>query len=326
MKALILLVLNILLCTSCTALPAEEKAFAVALCVEKTEGEWRVCGRIPTYQSGGGYMTVEGAGVSFAEAMAAMDAAAPIRINLSQLRLLTADVRLARAGELATMLAALSERSDMRMQCTVALTEVSARAVSEALKPAAGARLSKALDLMIAARVEQGSILPCELADVLRMGQRQSPIYAALTLEGEEVGLSGGYTADGVYLPPEETALLSLLLGHVRTARVAVAGGAAQVREASVKVSLSEDHAAASVELTAAVSAADLPLNLLEAQFADKIAALLSKLSAAGCDALGLGRQAMLGMHDAREWHALNWPEQYRRISWRISVGLRGMT
>ena len=114
MKFLILLALVALACSSCTALPAEERAFAVALCVEKTD-EWRVCARIPTYQSGGGYMTVTGNGETFPAALSHLDAASPMRINLSQLRLLVADVGLVNSGGFEAVLSTLSERPDIRM-------------------------------------------------------------------------------------------------------------------------------------------------------------------------------------------------------------------
>lgn len=323
MKTLILLVLPVLLCSACTALPAEERAFAVALCVEK-EDVWRVHGRIPTYQTGGGYMTVTGEGDTFSQALSAMDAAAPMRINLSQLRLLAADVGLARNDELASLLSSLSDRPDMRMQCAVALTDAPAKAVAEALQPSAGARLSKALDLMLDAHHEQGIILPAPLSDVLRMGERQSPILIALSLKGQEIALTGGYTSDGLRLDKDEIVLLSLLLGHTKSLRLSLPGGAAEVRDVSVNIRLSEDLTTASVELTMTATASSFTEDGLEQVLADRILALLTRLSADGCDALGLGRKAILHTRDMVQWHALNWPEHDRSLRWEVAVGVNG--
>ena len=322
MRILVLLLLPVWLCSACTALPAEERAFAVALCVEKAAEEWRVHGRIPTYQPGGGYMTVAGEGGSFSAALADMDAASPMRINLSQLRLLAVDVSLAESGGLLNLLTTLSNRRDMRMQCAVALTDEPLQSVAEALKPAAGTRLSKALDLMLDARMEQGAILPATLSDVLRMGERQSPILIALAMAEGDVSLSGGYTADGVYLSVDETALLSLLLGHAKTLRIEVTEGSAEVRDAAVKVCLDEDLAR--VELTLTATASSLTQEALEQGLADSILGLLTRLSTAGCDVLGLGRQAAMHTHDVTQWHTLNWPEKYRDIRWQVSVGVSG--
>lgn len=323
MKVLIFLLLPLLLCSACTALPAEERAFAVALCVEKTES-WRVHGRIPTYQTGGGYMTVTGEGATFSAALSTMDAAAPMRINLSQLRLLAADVDLARNGELPALLSTLADCHDMRLQCAVTLTDAPVKDVAEALKPAAGARLSKALDLMLTARVEQGAILPAALADVLRMGERQSPVLAALSLEGQELILAGGYTMEGAPLMPDEIPFLSLLLGHAKSLQLDLPGGSAVVRDASVRTRLSEDLTTASVEVNLSATASSFTEDGLEQALADALLALLTRLSSVGCDALGLGRQAILHTRDMASWHALNWLETYRRIRWEVAVGVDG--
>lgn len=323
MKALIILLLTMMMCSSCAALPAEERAFAVALCAEKDD-VWRVYGRVPTYQSGGGYMTVAGEGATLPAALSDMDAASPMRINLSQLRLLVADVRLAQSGELPTLLNVLSERPDMRQQCAVALTESAVKAVAEAFKPTAGARLSKALDLMLAARIEQGAILPAKLADMMRMPRRQSSILTALTLQGEEIILSGGYTMKGMRLTKEETILLSLLLGTSKAPLLNLAEGSAEVREASARLRLSEDFALARAELTMTVISSTFTEDGFGQALAGALLTLLSRLSGDGCDVLGLGRQAVLGSRDMVQWHALNWPEKYRGIRWEVAVNVNG--
>lgn len=323
MKTLIMLLLPIVMCSACAALPAEERAFAVALCVEKDD-VWRVHGRIPTYQAGGGYTTVTGEGESISAALSDMDAAAPMRINLSQVRLLVADAELAKEGALSGLLTAWAERPDMRMQCAVALTDAPVKAVADALTPAAGSRLSKALDLMLDARIEQGSILPATLADMLRMGERQSPVLIALALEGQKFSLSGGYTMDGVPLTPEETALLSMLLGHAKAMRMNLPGGSADVRDASASISLSAGFNVARVELTMSAVASSFTEDGLEQAIADAAIILLTRLSDVDCDVLGLGRQAIVRIDDMAQWHALNWPERYRGIRWEVAVGVNG--
>lgn len=325
MKALTILVLLTILCSSCTALPAEERAFAVALCVEKADA-WRVHGRVPTYQTGGGYMTVTGEGDTFPAALADLDAASPMRINLSQLRLLVIDDALTQNNELLPLLTSMAERPDMRLECTVALTDAPAKDIAEALKPAAGSRLSKALDLMLDARVEQGSILPATLADVLRMGERQSPVLAGLSLDGQDVSLYGGYTLDGLRLTSDETALLSLILGYAKSPHLTLSGGSADVRDVSAKVRLSEDCTSARVELTMTATASTFGENELEQVLISELLPLLTRLSAAGCDALGLGRQAVMHTHDMAEWHAFDWQERYQNLRWEVAVGVNGLT
>lgn len=324
MKRMILFVALLMLCTSCTALPAEERAFAVALCVEKAE-DWRVRGRIPTYQTGGGYLTVTGEGDTLAAALADMDAAAPMHVNLSQLRLLVVDAALADSGELPAVLHALAERPDMRLQCAVAASDAPLKAVAEALKPAAGARLSKALDLLLDARAEQGAILHTTLADVLRMGERQSPVLIALMLEEKAIRLTGSVLMDGgSSLSSEETALLSLLLGSTKALRLTLPGVSADVRDANARIRLSEDFRTASVTLTLRTTASSVTADGLESILAQELLILLTRLSAEGCDVLGLGRKAILRMHDMAEWQDLDWPKIYRSLRWEVNIRVNG--
>lgn len=328
-RMMILLLLMSLTCTACTALPAEERAFAVVLGVEKEGAAWRLHGRIPTYQTGGGYLTVTGEGETISASLASLDAAAPMHLHLSQLRLLVLDEKLGQSEDAFLLLHELSARLDMRQHCAVAVTDTPMQTLMEALKPAAGARLSKAVDILLDTRAEQGLILPATLADVIRMGERQSPVLIALTLEGSDLSLAGGYPVNQQMrfagrLTPEETELLSLLRGEAKSLHLTLPAGSAQIRDVSAKVRLSEDRKSARVELSLrAVSSTYTPEGLAQA-LADACLPLLARLSREGCDALGLGRQAILRAEDMAAWHALNWPEAYPKITWSVAVQVQG--
>lgn len=330
MKRLLLLLLPLLcLCASCTALPAEEQAFVVALCVEREGASWQVHGRIPTYQTGGGYLTVSGTGESLPGALAAMESAAPMRLQLSQLRLLALSQELGEEREAFAVLTALADRMELRPQCQVAMTEIPGKALMEALKPAAGARLSKSLDVLMESRIEQGLLLPATLAEILRMGERQTPVLMHLTLEEGAVSLAGGVPltlagAAGPALTREETALLSMLRGDANNLHLMLPEGSAQVRDVSVSIRLLEDLTHAEVTLRLRSLASPLTPEGLESVLANRCLRLLSRLSEAGCDVLGLGRKAVLHAHDLVDWHAMNWPEIYRNIRWTVSVRISG--
>lgn len=329
MKRILTLLLMVTMCTSCAALPAEEKAFAVVLCVEKAGDAIRVYGRIPTYRSGDGYLTVTGQGASVEAALAAMESASPMDVHLSQLRLLAVDEALGRAGELPAVLLALSQREDMRLQAAVAITREPADTLMKAFEPAAGARLSKAMDVLLESRKAQGTILPATLAQVIRMGERQSPVLMNILLEDGELSLSGGWPmrSDGTLtamLSPDETALLALLIEKPTDIRLSMKGDVVRVREVSAQTWLSEDGNTASVELT--LTAVDFPLSEEELRraLAEALLSLLSRLSSDGCDVLGLGRQAVMRTHDMIQWQALNWPQKLRQLQWQVSVGVTG--
>lgn len=328
-RLLALLMMLFLLCTSCTALPAEERAFAVALCVEKENETWRVHGRIPTYQTGGGYLTVSGDGESMTAALASMEAAAPMHLHLSQLRLLVLDEALAETDELSAALHTLAERPDMRLQCAVALTDESAKDVAEALKPSTGARLSKSIDVLLESRIEQGTILSATLADVIRMGERQSPVLIALKLEDKKVSLAGGYALTGkLYLgeriEEKDTPLLSLLLGQTKNLRLTLEGETAEVREISVKTRLENDGSFAGLDVSLRTTFSTLSKTGLEQTIAETCVSLLSSLSAKGCDVLGLGRKVIVHAEDMASWHDLDWPSHLRSIGWSVAVKVQG--
>ena len=324
MRWLALLLLLPLL-TSCTALPAEERAFAVALMVDKRDDTWRVHARIPTYKTGGGYVTVRGEGASPDAALADMDAAAPMHIHLSQLRLLVLDAAL--GGEAYAVMLALTDRADMRPQCAVAATEDPADAVMEALQPATGARLSKGLDVLLDTRTAQGGILPSPLSRIVRMGERQSPVLTAMTVTDGAIDLAGGWAMGAAGLIPltaEETALLALLHGDVKDVTLRLSGGTAHVRDAAVKAVLQSDERSVHVTLTMTAVASALTSGGLEAALAEDSMMLLARLYREGCDALGLGRQAILGASDMAGWHAMDWPGVLPQLQWTVSVGVSG--
>ena len=321
MKKLLILVLA-LCCTSCSALPAEERAFAVALCVEKTGAEWQVQSRIPAYKTGGKYLTVTGKGPTISAALTDMDASAPMKVTLSQLRLLVLNAGLGQTGAIPEALLALSSMLDVRPQCHVAVTEASSDAVMEALTPETGARLSKMLDVLLEARIEQGAILSTKLADVIRMGDRRSPVLMRLQLSEKKLDLSGAWPMrmDGHLtqpLPAEDTVLLSFLTGDTKEARMTFPDGTAMVRDVSVTACLSDDQRTAHVTLTLQMGESSFTAAQLEELLADALVKLLSHLSAEGCDVLGLGRKAAL-----HQSVGVGWPEAYREIRWEVSVGV----
>lgn len=328
MTRLLLILLILSLCTSCTALPAEERSFAVALCIEKKDGLWCTHGRIPTYQSGGGYLTIAGEGPTLSASLADIESSAPMHLHLSQLRLLVLDEALAASGELAAVLHELADRTDLRRQCAVALTDVPAGELAETLTPTTGARLSKTLDVLLETRIEQGTILPATLADVIRMGERQSPVLLALTVEDKEMRISGGYALDAalrsaVKLSPEEMMLLAMLRGSADHLRLNLTDGGAQVRDVSSRIGLTEEGIA-SVTLCLRATSSNLTPDGMESLLARECLALLSRLSAAGCDALGLGRKAIRNAHTMSKWHGMDWPQRLGTLRWSISVQVEG--
>lgn len=321
------LVLGMLLAlTGCNALPSEERSFAVVLGINVKEAAWQAFARVPTYQTDGGYATATGEGESLLSALAALDEALPMKLDLGQLRLLLIGRELSAADLLPHTLDELTKRHDMRRQAVVCLTEEDVHAVMEALNPSAGTRLSKSIDVLTEAKMEQGIMLPSDLATVMLMGERQQAILPALSMQDKKIDITGGYPINaeghaGAKLSSDEMKLAALMAGRLKTGTVNLSEGAVQVLGVSADTALRlPDLAQGAVRLMIRRGDSDPPADSLELSFASACLAVLEKLSGNGCDVLGLGRKAICRTETMAQWDALNWPERYRSIAWRVSV------
>lgn len=332
MKRCWMLLLWALLCTACTALPAEERSFAVALGVDKQGTQWTACARVPTYQTGGGYSTVRGEGETLEAALSALDAGSPMQLHLGQLRMIVFTDDLAKTEDFPAALDALSARHDLRMAAFVAVTDTDLMTLMEAMNPANGSRLSKSLDVLIETRIEQGTVLPAVLSDVIRMGERQSPVLMHLSLSGKDVALSGSWPVSqkGVVtepFSPEETQLLSLMLGQLTTGTLSLTEGTVRLTSATAQTELSlPTMQDASVRLMLRYTASPLTEDALSRAVATACLGVLNRLSGMNCDALGLARQAISHAHDMDDWHDMDWAARYPDIVWSVSVGAEGET
>lgn len=330
MKRIATLLLMTLLLGGCTALPAEERSFAVALGVTHTEGLWTASARIPTYQTGGGYTTVSGEGASLESALGALDAASPMELDLGQLRLLVFSAELARSERFPGALMTLAARQDLRMGAALAVTQEDVQALMDALTPTTGSRLSKSIDVLLETRIGQGTLLHASLSEVMRMGERQSPVLMNAGLESGALTLSGGWpvSADGRAtepLSPEETQLLALMLGCLQRGTLSLPEGVVRLTGAQAESELSlPTLQGASVRLTLQCVSSPLTDEALSQAVATACLGVLNRLSGAGCDALGLGRQAMMHAGDMAQWRQVDWPARYRELQWSVSVGVTG--
>ena len=327
-----LLLLLLPLLTACSALPGEERSFAVALGVSGGEGAWTLHARIPTYQSSGGYATVVGEGDSLSHAFAALDAAAPMQLHMGQTRLIVFSAEAACSQAFPAALEELAEMHTVRSDAALGVTREPMGAVMEALVPPTGKRLSKSLDELLQTRISQGSVLAASLADVLQMGERQQAVLMDLRLEGERVLLSGGWplNAQGQAsqrLPAEDVALIALMQGHLRQGTLPLAEGVLRLTEARAEAELEGPTLQRSVvRLHLRHAGASLTDEALSQAVAAACLGVLGRLSAMGCDALGLARQAISHAQSLADWHELDWPARYRDMEWSVSVGLEGPT
>lgn len=330
MKRVLALLAALLALGGCSAVTGEERAFAVALGIDGTGGDWQVSARLPTYQAEGGYMTLTARGTSLGQAMAQLNAAAPMELHYGQLRLLLFSHRLAQSAAFPEVLRALSARAEVRPQAALAVTAEDVAAVMDALEPATGSRLSKSLETLLEARRRLGVLPLTTMAGWQRMGIRQQAVLANVSLPqgesdtGEKVSFSGGWLfgpsgqAQG-RLTGAEMQLLSLLMGASRQGTLSLPEGTATLLDTASRMTLANGEVHCRVELRYAAS------SLTEDGLANALTAslhtLAGKLAAANCDALGITRQAMMGTMTMPQWQAKAW--NYPALTWRFTVVAR---
>lgn len=308
----------------CSALPAEERAFAVALGISKASDQWQVSARIPGYQEEGDYLTLTAQGTSLQEALAGLDAAAPMRMHYGQVRLLIFDRALAETEELPSAMTLLAHRADMRLQAEVCVTQMDMGALMDALDPQTGRRLSKSLDVLLETRHRLGVIPQTSLSAVMRMGQRQCPVMLNIAAgEDGKPSLSGGWLTDQagavrVLLSPEETQLLMLMQGALKKTTLTLAGHTVTLTDAKSRLRLNGNEAQCAITLR--YTATDLTQAGVVAEVQQAMLALTQRLSEADCDALGLGGCAIRHFRDMGAWSALDWDALYPHLTWRITV------
>ena len=322
MRKLVAFVLCALLLTGCTALPGEERSFAVALGIGKQGDVWTAGARIPTYQSGGGYATLMAEGASLGESLAKLSAQAPMELHYGQLRLLALTKQAADSGPIPELLAALAERGEVRPQAAVCVTEEDIKVLLDAMKPATGSRLSKSLEAMVQARQTQGALPESTLSGVVRMGERQQPVLMNAALEGETVQLAGGWMVGGGQLKSSlsstEMQLLSLLMGRWKQGTIALENNTLTLLDADSSIRLEGGRVHCKVQLR--YGASTMTEEGVQQAVAQALRALTAKLADANCDALGLARQAVTAYATMAQWRDANWAGVYPALEWEFAV------
>lgn len=337
----------VLLLGGCT-LPAEERAFAVAFGVGESQGVWEVYARIPNYQQGGGYLTISAKGASMEEAVALLNACAPMEMHLGQLRLMIITQGLAESGRLPAMAAQLCRSMEVRVQCGVCVTSDALGDVMDALTPLTGSRLSKSLDTWMESLQKMGIVPAVTLGELSRMGERQQCVLMYLGLEntagnampgmdgaaGELAMMGGGkvqlagscmMSADGQMkgrLTAMEQQVLSLMTGQMKRGVLTLPETVVTLNDADCRVTLQEDTV--SIRVALSCKTASRTMQGVEEALHQEIDRLMTTLTRAGCDALGLGRQEMRRCLTVEAWHNMHWQEKYPAVKWVIHVEAEG--
>ena len=331
-----------MLCGGCSILPGEDRAFPVCLGLHMSGGQWQVSARISTYTNPGEYMTLTAGGESLAEAMTLLDASAPMRLHYGQVRLVIFSRELAESDELIQTLDSLNRLGEFRADALLCVTEAELPNLMEEMKPATGTRLSKSIEVLTGARIAQGTIPETTIGAYRRQGERQSLTMIAVALpennadaagmeilpqdmekSGMNVQLAGAWLVSQSgkvtgQLNAYEHQLLRLMQNGLRKGALTTGDYSLTLLESFADAKLKENAVRLTIRLRYRHS--NLSEDGVQQQLTKDIAGVIGKLAAANCDALGLGRQAMLHASDWTAWRDMNWQQLYPALIWEIVI------
>lgn len=338
----VMLLLCCMLLGGCSILPGEERAFPVCLGLHASGGTWQASVRISTYTSPGQYMTVTASGKSLAEAMTLLDASAPIRLHYGHVRLIVFSHELASSDQLKEAVDGLSRLGTFRTDAALCATQDDIPALFDKMNPATGTRLSKHIEVLLASRIGQGVMPDTTLGIWRSMGERQSPLLAAVALAGDDASAGMASLADdmgggmkvqfgGAYLVSQagkvtgsltmaEHQILRLMQGNLDKGAITADDHALTLLESSAKAELDAAQNAVLLTIRMRYMHADLSEDDVRKTMTEAVSAVIGKLAAANCDALGLGRQTMMTASDWAQWRQLGWPEKYPSLTWRVAI------
>lgn len=326
MKRILCLVLAALSLSGCAA-RGELALMAVCLGADVSAEGVTLTVKCPDFtgkdEAGGGYAIYSASGSDWTRAVAALYAACPSAPQFSQLREIVIGEESFQWMPPERLLALIDQLPGVRVHALATVSAVPAADLVDQLMPEIGKRLSKYLDVSLRHYEEQGVIpatsLSCALRDV--SGPWRDPVLA-YTDGAEEVGGYALGTAGGLRLSREEIQLYRLLQGEKSACLLEYGGryyGAAG--RGPIRKRVSGDALLLELPVSITYSLADeRPAPGAEAALEDRVRALVEKLQAAGCDALGFGCRAARDYATLPDWLASGWPDRYRALSLRVEI------
>lgn len=330
-----LLVLGALPLCGCAG-RVELALMAVCLGVDADAAGITLTVKSPDYAGSGaseeqdGYMTLSAAGSDWTQAVAALQNQAPMSLQFGQLREVVISQNALENMPPYELLGRIDQLPGVRSHALVTVCPGTAKEFVENQKPVIGKRLSKYLDISMQYWERQGCIPATSLACALRdlSGSWRCPMLAWVSGEGQ----MGGYILgeeQNLYLSGREVQLCRLIQGETQHLLLHRAGRYYSVsprRRARLTLETREgrDTLVLFLPVTAAYSVFENPPGPgLEETLRQEAEALIGKLQATGCDALGFGCAGVRQYATLLQWQQGDWPARYREADVRVEVDLR---
>ena len=326
MKKLCCLLLVLPLLTGCSQ-RIELAVMAVCLGVDADAEGVTLTLKAPDYSGGkqegqNGYATLSGHGADWTRAVADLYARAPAMPQFGQLREIVIGEDALRAIPPKELFASIDSLPSLRVHALVTVCPGSAADRIRAAKPEIGKRMSKYLDISLRYHEQQGNIpatsLGCALRDLT--GPWRDPVLAYS--DGET---GGGYALgdrEAAILSAQEVRLFRLLQGESQDYLLRDGGRYLGVQpRGRAKCRIADGALILTVPVYLTYSLHDDPPRPeAEDALRDAVEALLHRLQAAGCDALGFGCAAARQYGTLTDWLHCGWPDRYRAAPIRVEI------
>ena len=334
-RAAALLCLCVLALTGCAG-RIELCLMAVCLGVDVGPEGVTLTVKCPDYTGSGqedpsGYLTLSASGPDWPRAVEALMAAAPAQLHFGQLREAVIS-RDSFAHLPAPRLLALIDRlPSVRSHAMAAVCPGTARKYIENTQPLIGKRLSKYLDITLQHSAREGSIPSTSLACALRDAGNgwRDPLLAWAAPGGEAGACALGAAGQITLFTAEETQLYHLIRGESQGWLLPWAGryyGVTPRRAAHLSIEETGGRTTLVLRLPVTIVYSEYeeaPGPGAAAALEEAAAALLRRLQAGGCDALGYGCVAVRKYRTLQDWQGSDWPRRYREADVRVEAEAR---
>jgi len=307
------------------------------------------------------YFTLSVTGQTWEHAMSLLNAAAPRQLRFGQVREIVVSLDTVRNGQLPQLLMQVDILQNVRTHARVIVCEGSAAAFLKSQKSVIGKRLSAYLDVTLDTLREKGYIPTATLSSLLRdlfsiwrdpliacaafaqegeigrdlsdpdrpVSQSAGTLPASGANMGEYVGaLALGSAGSLTLLTGYEVQLYHLITGQLHSMAMGVDGQFFDVlprgkSRLQLKSEAGRDVLCLHLPLTVEYSAfRDAPTADVKTHIQREAEALICKLQAAGCDALGFGGLAARRYLSLFDFTASDWPGRYRNAAVRVEVSV----
>lgn len=355
-----LLLLSLILITAalsgCSqAHQVESQAFVLALGIDMTEdGSYELSARMPriasnsseTETSGGGsdYLNISAVSGDYESALDKLSCITPRSLNLSQLKIIAFSEQAAQSGEFRRLIEEISQTERLFSASRIVVCQGSAKEFVEALEPAFGTRLSKAISATFDYFESLGTVPASSLADLCYRTESvySDPMtaYARTGMpEGVESEIPVSYIGAALFsegrmagtFDNDESRITSLIKGSSDSVWYVLDGRLVrltQIHPPHVEIRMDTSPMEICLEFSLSISAheANTDLRRLKEQFTGDVERAILHAQDLGTEPFGFAESAAGKFLTMQEFKRYSFKNRYRNAKIDVRMDLREMS